>query len=192
MATKAVDKSIAHRLLQGGPVVLVVSRYRDRVNVMAASWVTPISMDPSMIAVSVSKDSLTHDFVERSGEFSLSIPTRSLMEKVRDSGLVSGHDVDNKAGMLGLRLAAGQAMDTPVVADCLGYLECSVVEAYEAGEDHTVFFADVIAATADAEAFGETWLLAEDEAKPLHHLGGHVYAVLDAAISAEPQAEEGQ
>lgn len=191
MAKRTVDKSIAHRLLGGGPVVLVVSRYRDRVNVMAASWVTPISMDPPLVAVAVHKSCLTHDYIERSGEFTMSMPPRSLMERVRDSGMISGYDVDDKAAQVGLRFTAAQAMETPVVAGCLGYLECSVVEAYDAGQEHTVFFAEVAAATVEAEAFDETWLLTEPEAKPLHHLGGHVYSLLDARIDAEPRAEEG-
>jgi flavin reductase (DIM6/NTAB) family NADH-FMN oxidoreductase RutF len=191
MAKKLIDKGTAHRLLGGGPVVLVASRYRDRVNVMAASWVTPISMDPPMVAVAIHKSCLTHDFIERSGEFTLSVPPRSLMERVRDAGMVSGYDVDDKVAMVGLRLAAAQALDTPVVAGCLGHLECTVVEAYDAGQEHTVFFAEVAAAAAEAEAFDDTWLLTEPDAKPLHHLGGHTYSLLDARIDAEPRAEEG-
>jgi len=190
MAKKAVDKSVAHRLLQGGPVVFVVSRYRDHVNAMAASWVTPISLSPCMVAVSVSKSSLTHDYIERSGEFSLSIPSRAQLEKVRGSGLVSGREVEDKIAYLGLRLAAGEAMDTPAVADSLAHLECAVVEAYDAGEDHTVFFANVVAAVAEPEAFGDTWLLGEEEAKPLHHLGGNVYSILAERIVAQPKSEE--
>lgn len=190
MAKKAVDKSVVHRLLQGGPVVLVVSRYKDRVNVMAASWFTPICMSPPMIALSVSQGSLTHDYIERSGEFCLSVPSRAQLEKVRDAGLLSGHDVDDKVACLGLRLTAGEAVDTPYITDCLANLECAVVEAYDAGDDHTVYFANVVAAVAEPEAFADTWLLTEDEAKPLHHLGGHVYAVLAGCINAEPRGEE--
>lgn len=181
---------MAHRLLGGGPVTLLATRYRQRINVMALSWVTPISMNPPMLAVSVDQASLSHDFIERTGEFSLSIPGRALMERVRDAGLISGHDVEDKFDEVGLGAISGEAMSTPLVEGCLGHLECSVIEAYSAGEDHTLFVAEVVAAQAEEEAFDETWLLGEEEAKPLHHLGGHLYAQLQEPISAEPRPEE--
>lgn len=190
MAKRAVEMNLAHRLLGGGPVVLVASRYRDRHNLMPASWVTPISMRPPMLAVAVHRDCLTHDYIERSGEFSVNVPSIALMQQVRDAGMASGHDVDDKFQEVRLRPVAGEALDVPLVAECIAHLECSVVEAYDAGEEHTVFFAEIVAAQADDEAFVETWLLGEEEAKPLHHLGGHVYSLLDKPISAEPRPEE--
>ncbi|MGQ9553073.1 MAG: flavin reductase family protein [Anaerolineae bacterium] len=190
MAKRIVEKEIAHRLLGGAPVVLIGSRYRQRINVMAASWITPVSMNPPMLVVSIHKGSLTHDFIERSGEFSVNIPGLPLLERVRDSGLISGRDVDDKFHETGLEPLAGEALDAPLVQGCLGHLECTVLDAYDAGEEHTLFMAEVVAAQADEEAFTETWLLTEDEAKPLHHLGGHVYALLDKPISAEPRSVE--
>jgi len=157
--------------------------------VMAASWVTPISMNPPIVAVSIHKGSLTHDLVERSGEFSVNIPGLPLLERVRDSGLISGHDVDDKFHETGLQPLAGEALDAPLVRDCLGHLECAVLEAYEAGDEHTLFLAEVVAAQADDEAFSETWLLLEEEGKPLHHLGGHIYALLARPLPVAPRPE---
>lgn len=172
-------------------MALLATRYRERINVMALSWMTPVSMNPPMVAIAVDRGSLSHDFIERSGEFSLNIPGRALMEKVRDSGLVSGYDVDDKFEYLGIRPISGEALATPLVDGCLGYLECSVLEAYEAGETHTLFVAEVVGAQAEEEAFDETWQLGDEETKPLHHLGGHTYAQLQEPISAEPRPEEG-
>jgi flavin reductase (DIM6/NTAB) family NADH-FMN oxidoreductase RutF len=193
MARRVVDKEIAHRLLAGGPVVLVATRYGERANVMAASWITPISMSPPLLAVSVHKGSLTHEYIERSGEFTVNVPGRALLHRVRDSGMISGNDVAEKLRQVGLEPLAAESLDTPILRGCLGYLECSVQEAYDAGEDHTLFVAEVVAAQAEDEAFDETWLLPEEEeAKPLHHLGGNTYAVLDKLILAAPQPDEGR
>lgn len=190
MPKRPVDLEIAHRLLGGGPVALLATRYRERANVMALSWMTPISMNPPMVAVAVHRACLSHDFIERTGEFSLSIPGRALMEQVRDAGLTSGHDVDDKFEEVGLEAISGEALSVPLVEGCLGYLECSVVEAYEAGEEHTLFLAEVVGAQAEEEAFDEIWLLGDTEVKPLHHLGGHTYSQLSEAISAEPRPKE--
>ena len=192
MDKRIVELQFAHRLLGGNAVALVATRYRDRVNVMPASWITPISMKPPMLAIAVSKNCLTHDYIERSGEFTLSLPGIGLLEKVHAAGMISGYDCDDKLEEVGLRPVVGEALDTPVIEGCLGYLECTVEEAYEAGEEHTLFVATVVAAYAEREAFDDTWLLTEEEAKPLRHLGGHLYSVLSQRISAEPKATDGQ
>jgi len=186
MAVRNVDVEIAHRLLGGGPVALIATRYRRKINVMAAAWLMPISMNPPMVAIAVDKACLTHDFIERSGEFTINIPGVALMDRVRDAGTISGHEVDDKFEEVGLTPVAGEALDAPLVDGCLGHLECAVIEAYDAGEEHTVFFAEVVAAQAEEEAFEETWLVPEEEeeAKPLHHLGGHTYALLSKPICA--------
>jgi flavin reductase (DIM6/NTAB) family NADH-FMN oxidoreductase RutF len=190
MPKRAVDRGIAHRLLGGSPVAFIGTRYRERPNVMAASWITPISINPPMLAVAISKNCVSHDFIERTGQFSVSIPSLAMAEQLRDSGMVSGQDVDDKFEHLGLKPTAGEALSAPLVAGCLAYLECSVIEAYEAGEEHTVFFAEVAAAQADDRAFDGTWRLEDAAMKPLHHLGGHQYAVLDRRVDVVPGSEE--
>lgn len=190
MTKRLVEPEMAHRLLAGGPVVLLASRYRDKVNVMAASWFTPVSMRPPLIAIAIQKDTLTHEFVERSGEFTLNVPSLRLMKEVRAAGIISGKDVDDKLSELGFEPVASEALDTPILIGCLGYVECAVVEVYETGEEHSLFIAEVVAAHADDEVFFETWLLPEEEAKPLHHLGGNTYALLEKSLSVIPRPEE--
>ena len=177
-------------MLGGGPVVLIGTRYRTRINVMALSWITPVSMEPPMVAIAVHKGCLTHDFIERSGEFSVNVPGLPLLERVRDAGTMSGLEVDDKFVELGLEPMAGEALDAPLVSGCLGHLECSVVEAFEAGETRLELRVERRAAQAEEDAFEGTWLLSDEEARPLHHLGGHRYALLERPISAEPRPEE--
>ncbi|NLT42697.1 MAG: flavin reductase family protein [Anaerolineae bacterium] len=171
--------------------MLLTTRYRDRSNVMALSWVTPVSLRPPMVAVSVQRGCLSHDYIERSGQFSLSVPGPSQIRQVRDAGLLSGKDVDSKFAEVGLKAIGGDALAVPLVAECLAYLECAVTEAYEVGEDHTLFVAEVVGAQADDGAFGESWLLPAAGRRPLHHLGGHLYSVLSGVTSAAPEEEEG-
>jgi hypothetical protein len=49
----------------------------------------------------------------------------------------------------------------------------------------------VVAASVDDEAFDETWLLADDDHKPLHYLGLNRYAILRERLEARvPQPAE--
>ena len=50
--------------------------------------------------------------------------------------------------------------------------------------DHMLLVGQVLAASADAEAFDETWRLEDDDEKPLHHLGANRYALLGQIMEA--------
>jgi len=179
----------AYRLLQPGTVALVTTRYRDKTNMMPASWVAAVSYNPPLIGVAVSPANLTHDLIRRSEVFALNIPGRPLAEQTDRAGCTSGHHVDNKLAELGLTEAEADELDVPLIEECLAHVECGLVQAIPLG-DHVWFVGQVLAAQADDEAFDETWLLGEDEeTRPLLHLGGPVYTVPEPRIKI-PRPEE--
>jgi len=175
-----VPFSKALRLTNPGPVVLPTSKYEEAVNIMAAAWTTPISHDPRLLGVSISPRRFTHELIKKSGQFVLNVPGRTLAKQVKLCGTLSGREVDK---FKEARLTPTEAMmgSVPLIEECLGHLECILVEHYSLG-DHTLFVGRVVAAWADAGAFSETWLLDDEEAKPLHHLGGAYYSVLGVRI----------
>ena len=144
----------------------------------------PISHRPPLVGVSIAPQRFTHDLIRRSGQFALNIPGRALLEKVELCGTLSGHNVDDKFAAAGLTPVDALEIDAPLIEECLGHLECALVEAISLG-DHTLFVGEVVAAQAEGEAFDGTWLLEEEEAKPLHHLGGKVYALLEERIEVK-------
>jgi flavin reductase (DIM6/NTAB) family NADH-FMN oxidoreductase RutF len=181
MAKIEVDLARATRLLQPGPIALVTAKFKNKANVMVAAWVTNVSNDPPMVALAVYPGRFTHDLIEKSGQFALNIPPRALAEKVKRIGDRSGEDAD-KFVTNKLTLYEGRQVNAPLIAECVGHLECGVTEAVRAG-NHTLFLAEVVAASADDLAFdGERWTLADPELKPLHHLGGNAYAALEDVL----------
>lgn len=178
MAKIEVDLARAARLLQAGPVALVTSKFKDKANVMAGAWVTNVSNDPPMIALAVYPARFTHELIVKSGQFALNIPPRPLAEKVKKIAETSGEDSDKFVANK-LTLYEGKQVNAPLIVECVGHLECGVVNTLRAG-NHTLFLAEVVAASADELAFdGERWTLADESVKPLHHLGGAGYAVLE-------------
>ncbi len=167
----------ANRLINAGPVVLVTARYKDRVNAMPAAWAVPLSKGPPLVGVAIHPARFTHDLIRRSGQFALNVPGRPLAEAVVKLGSVSGHTVEDKLALVGLHLAEPKQTEVPLIEECLGWLECAVVDAFEVG-DHTLFVGEVLAAQVEQEAFDQTWLLRDDDARPLHHLGSDLFAVL--------------
>ena len=182
MAKVNVALNRATRLLTPGPVTLLTAQYRGKKNVMAAGWAVPVSSNPPMVAVAVHPSRYTYGLIDKSGDFALNIPARPLAEKVKKAGDSTGAEAD-KFLQIGLTPYEAQEVTAPLIAECIGHLECGVVERVQAG-DHVLFLAQVVAASAEELAFdGDKWTLADEDVKPLHHLGGTFYGILEAPLS---------
>ncbi len=175
----------ATRLLQPGNIALVTARHRDKVGVMPAAWLTPLSQTPPLVGVAIHQSRFTHDLIRRSEQFALNLPGRPLAEQVDRLGRVSGFEDVEKFKLAGFAEAEPKQVAAPLIEECLAWIECAVVDAVETG-DHTLFIGEVLVARVEEQAFDETWLLVDEEVKPLHHLGGKRYAVLEKPIIFEP------
>ncbi len=184
-----IPESEARRLLGGGPVVLVTTRWRAASNVMPAAFVTPLSFDPPLVGLAVHPSRHTHDMIKYSEEFALNIPSRELLHHCQYVGSVSGRDAD-KFELTKLPTVRARRIEAPLLEGCLGYIECGVADAYTVG-DHTLFVGKVVAAQVEKDAFDETWLLDDVDLKPLHYLGLNFYALLGDRLEARvPSAEQ--
>ncbi|MBI1886323.1 MAG: flavin reductase family protein [Chloroflexi bacterium] len=185
---RSLDLPDALRLLVGGPVALVTTRWRDQTNVMPAIWVAPLSRTPPLLGVAVNPSRHTHDMIRFSEEFALNIPGAELINHTQYFGVVSGRDV-SKLDLSKLPTFKATKVQAPLIEGCLAYIECGLEDALRVG-DHTLFVGRVVAVQAEREAFEETWLLADEDLKPLHYLGIDRYAVLGTAMQAELRTTE--
>ncbi len=157
----------AYRLINPGCVVLVTSAYRDRANVMTLAWQSPLSKHPPLVGIAVAQTHFTAELITASEEFALNIPGAGLIKQVQRCGKVSGREKD-KFKEAGLTPAAAKKIRAPLLAECLGHLECGVVDRYKTG-DHFFFVGEVLAASAESDFFSERW---HEAAELIHHLGG--------------------
>lgn len=178
----------ARRLLAGAPVVLVTTRWHGVANVMPVAWNMPLSHDPPLVGIAVHPSRHTYDMLRLSGEFALNVPSNRLMNHVQYLGTVSGRDVQ-KIELAKLPTFKAQRVEAPLLEGCLAYIECSVEEVLRLG-DHHLFVGKVLAAQAEGEAFEEAWLLEDADYKPLHYLGGELYAILGERRQAQLRTSE--
>lgn len=122
---------------------LISSRMGERFNGQIANVVFQVTLEPIEIAISINKKNLTHEFVQNSKAFSVSILSKDTpMRFIGDFGFRSGRDVDK---FMGVNYKIGQT-GVPIVLDnCIGYLEAEVVDQIDAGT-HTIFIGKVVAA----------------------------------------------
>ena len=186
---KTLDEMAARRLLTGGPVALVTTTWHAKTNVMPVAYVMPLSFQPPLVGIAVHPSRHTHDMIRFSEEFAINVPGRSLIHHVQYLGSVSGKELD-KFEVTKLPTFKARKVEAPLIEGCVAYIECGLEDALRMG-DHTLFVGRVVAASAGDEAFDETWLLADDDQKPLHYLGLARYAILGERMEARvPQPAE--
>jgi len=141
-----------YHVLHPRPVYLIVSRSRDgRLNVMPASWVSPVYDDPFLIAVSIWSGSLTHEYVMETGELTINILSEKHAELAYKLGTESGRDVD-KFKKHGLKPYPSKTISTPGLDGVLGFVECVVRDKLRVGES-TLFICESKAVHVDKEVY---------------------------------------
>jgi flavin reductase (DIM6/NTAB) family NADH-FMN oxidoreductase RutF len=175
------------RQLANGPVVFVTSMYRGQPNVMTATWLMPMSMNPAVIGVAIQPSRLTHEFVSRSEVLGISIPTMDQLAAIHGCGMLSGREHD-KAARFGLVFSDGDEIEVPWIEESVAHIECGVSQRITTG-DHDVFTLSVISAHADLAVFGDMWMPSSGVALA-HHLGGDQYAAQGTTYTApDPLAD---
>lgn len=186
----ALPLNRALRLISPGGVSLVTTFYKNQFNITPVGWTTPMGNEPPLVGIALNPITHAHDLVKRSGEFVINIPTLDLLNQVVACGSVSGRDVD-KFAQTGLRMVEAKVVRAPLIAECIGHLECAVVDAYSPG-DHTLYVAEVTYAWIEEGTFDETWLVRERDLKPLHHLGGSRFGVIEGIVEPSRPDEAAQ
>lgn len=187
---RSLSEHDARRLLVAGPLVLVTTKWRGVSDVMPVAWNMPLSADPPFVGICVHSSRHTHDMIRFSEEFALNIPSRRLLNHAQYFGSASGRDVD-KLEISKLPTFKARKIEAPLLEGCVAFIECGVEDALRIG-DHTLFVGRVAAVTADEEAFDTTWLLHEEDEKPLHYLGGDLYALAGERLQAKAPSQQGE
>ena len=146
-------KKAVLRMFTYGLYAVGVARGEER-NMFTANWLTQVSFEPPLLALSVENDSHSIGLIRETGRFSISVFPGGEREM---------------AGLLGKRwkLRPGKLDEVPhrlspgglpILANGLGAVECRVADAVTAG-DSTVFIAEVVHAEVLRE--GEPLTMAE-------------------------------
>ena len=172
----AVDLSIAYRLLNHGPTILVTSAHDGRRNIMAAAWNTPLDFDPPKVIVVIDKNTYTRELIEASGSFAINVPCVAQIDSVQKVGTSSGRDLkdSDKFVQYGLETFAAKEIKAPLVQGCVAWLECKVIPEPHNQNTYDLFIAEVVAAYADERVFsnGHWHFEGRNELRTIHHVAG--------------------
>jgi hydroxylamine reductase len=134
-----LDKNIFYKISYG--LYAVSSGFERKNNSFIANAVFQLTSKPPTIAVSVAKSNLSHELIEKSKVFSVSVLSKDApMRLIGNLGFKSGRD-DDKLRLLKVKTGVTGA---PIVMDsAVGYIEAELNESVDLGT-HTLFIGKVI------------------------------------------------
>lgn len=133
-----MDPNVLHNLSYG--MYIASSNKGDLLNAQIVNTVFQITSDPVTIGISVNNKNLTHEYIESSGRFALSIlDEKTPLPFIGKFGFKSGRTVDKFKGTNFIRIASG----CPVILDnALCYIEAKVVKKLDCFT-HTLFIGEM-------------------------------------------------
>jgi len=170
-------------VLHPRPAYLVVTRRPDGgYNVMAVSWVSPISEEPPLVALAIGKESYTHGLIRETKEFTINFVGEEHIDLVYKAGTLSGHKVD-KWKLLGLEPIESKVVSVPGIRGCYGFLECQLEKIVDAGEC-SLFIARIVAGYVKSDLYTKYgWDL--KKARILLHLRGRAFILPGKLVLAK-------
>lgn len=137
-----------HKVSYG--VYIVSSVKEGKLNGQIANTIFQITSEPPTVAISINKQNLTHEFINSSKVFSISILSKDTpLRFIGNFGFKSGREVDK---FQEVKYQVGKTGAPIVLENTLAYLELEVVDSLDVGT-HTIFIGKVV----------EAEILSEDE-----------------------------
>ena len=112
-------------------------------NLITLAWAGVLNSEPPMLSLSVRPGRYSYEALDKTGEFTVNIPTAEQAEIVDWCGIVSGKDHD-KFAEKELTAIPGSKVAAPVVSECPVALECKVTQKLSLGT-HDMFIAEILA-----------------------------------------------
>jgi flavin reductase (DIM6/NTAB) family NADH-FMN oxidoreductase RutF len=114
---------------------------------MTANWVMQAAFEPPMVVVALENTSKTLGMVRDSRHFAVNV----VLATQRDLAGKLGRSSEQAPQKLkGIKTKPAPVSGTPVLTDCLGWVECRVVATLPSG-DHTLVLGEIVAAGVEHE-----------------------------------------
>ena len=141
-----MDRKAMYKLTYG--LFILTAKEGEKDNGCIVNTVTQVTTEPNRITVAVNKKNYTHDMIQRTGAFNVSVLTEnSQFDTYKHWGFQSGARVDKLEAISSKRAENGIVY---IEDECNAYISAKVVSATDLGT-HTLFLADVTDACALSE-----------------------------------------
>ena len=133
---KAIRQAL-YRISYGLYIITAQAEGRD--NGQCANTCFQITSDPARLAIGINKQNFTHELIQKSGKFGVSVLNQTGQDYARRFGYRSGRDVDKFEGLAAVHRGESGVL---LLDDALVTMQATVMGQMDAGT-HTLFLADV-------------------------------------------------
>lgn len=125
-------------------IYVLTTQFEESMNGMIASWVSQVSFEPPLFMVAIHPNRYSHELLKQSGHFALHIISK---EQKDLPARFKGPDAKEKFKSIDLE---NGVTGCPILADCIGCMECRVIQSLSPG-NHTLFIGEVVHAVFNEE-----------------------------------------
>jgi flavin reductase (DIM6/NTAB) family NADH-FMN oxidoreductase RutF len=176
------------KFLAPRPVALVTTVDPEgMVNAAPVSFMTPVSVQPPLIAISVGPDKEIIDNIRKTKSFVINIPPEGMLNQlwICSQNFPPGTDALKKANLTGVLAAKGKP---PLVQECIVWFECDL-EYEKVSGDHILVIAKVKDVTVKNDLVAKDGGIDIAKARSLMHIGGSKFTVAGKEIIATAKKE---
>ncbi len=142
-------------------VTIVTMEAHGHAHGLTVSGFVGLSLEPPLVLISIGQELHSHNLLKESHAFAINF-LRDDQRDLSDKFAGRWGDVDRFYGVN----AHAEATGSPILDECLAWMDCRIVSYYEAG-DHTIYIGEVVA----TGVMGET--------RPLLYWDGNYRRVAD-------------
>lgn len=171
-----ISLETATRLVNHSPLVLITSKYDDKIDITPIAWHMPVNKMPPLLAFEISETHFIYQCILQTRDFAVNIPSQSILKEIMLCGTETGVDTD-KVRTSGLMTELSRVIKSPVLKAAIGVLECELVEDRHLLEHYNIVLGEVKYAEVEPAAFKEHWLFRDQGLKTVHHLGDMTFSM---------------
>ena len=167
----------SYRAIYPRNVVLVTTiDNKGKPNIITLAWTMNVSFKPPIVAISIANTNRhSYKLLQQVEEYVINVPTREIIKEVLFCGRNSGKNVD-KFQATSLTPARANKVQPPIIKECVGFIECKVINKVKAG-DHTVFFGRVLDCYIKKDFSIDNKGYDLNKIKLVYHLGGNDFTI---------------
>lgn len=143
LKTSNFDINNAYRFLYPRLTVIVTSGTIHEPCGLTIAWSTPLSVDPPLIGVLITKKRFSYNIISKTKAFVVNIPHINLKKGTHHVGQVSGREEPDKFLKAGFTLEKSIKVPAPRIKECKINIECKLVDIVATG-DHDLFIGEVV------------------------------------------------
>jgi flavin reductase (DIM6/NTAB) family NADH-FMN oxidoreductase RutF/rubredoxin len=133
-----MKRETLHKISYG--LYIICSKNEEKINGQIANALFQVTAQPATIAVSINKQNLTHEYIQKSNFFTVSILSENTpMNYIGNFGFKSGRDIDK---FKDVEYKLGKTKSPIVLDNALACIEAEVIDKIDVGT-HTIFIGRV-------------------------------------------------